>query len=71
MESIPYNYINFPAYPFPPLNYVPMQQTYNPFIRYTREEVIEQLYAAKKHAGDGKVKDAFQVSSNIRDKYGL
>ena len=47
------------------------QEMYNPYKPLTREEIIEQLAVAKKHAGEGKVMEAHKASANIREKYGL
>jgi soluble cytochrome b562 len=47
------------------------KELYNPYRPYTREEIIEQLEIARKHAYEGKVMDAKQASFNIREKYGL
>ncbi len=47
------------------------KEMYNPYKPMTREEIIEQLAEARKHAGEGKVMDAHKASMNIREKYGL
>ena len=47
------------------------KEMYNPYKPLTREEIIEQLSVAKKHAQEGKVMDAHQASANVRKKYGL
>ena len=52
-------------------NYGYRKELYNPIGLYTREEIIEQLEIARKHAYEGKVMDAKQASFNIREKYGL
>ncbi len=52
-------------------NYGYRKELYNPYRSYTREEIIEQLEMAGKHAYEGKVMDAKQASFNIREKYGL
>lgn len=46
-------------------------ERYNPFTALSREEIIQQLALARKHAEEGKVKDAHQASANVRTKYGL
>ena len=46
-------------------------EMYNPYKPFTREEVIEQLTIARKHADEGKIMEAYEASSNIRKKYGL
>ena len=47
------------------------KEMYNPYKPLTREEIIEQLATARKHADAGLVMDAHEASSNIREKYGL
>ena len=47
------------------------QEMYNPYKPLTREEVIEQLAIAKKHADEGRVMEGNRASANIREKYGL
>ena len=46
-------------------------ERYNPFTALSREEIIQQLAIARKHAEEGKVMDAHQASANVRAKYGL
>ena len=46
-------------------------ERYNPFTPLSREEIIQQLAIARKHAEEGKVMDAHQASANVRAKYGL
>ena len=46
-------------------------ETSNPFTPLTEEEIYAQLERSRKHAEEGKMKDARQVSSNVRAKYGL
>ena len=47
------------------------KEMYNPYKSFTREEVIEQLAIAKKHADEGRVMEGHRASANIREKYGL
>lgn len=47
------------------------KEIYNPYKPLAREEIIEQLAQARKHADEGKVMDAHQASANVRKKYGL
>ena len=47
------------------------QEMYNPYKPLTREEIIEQLAVAKKHANEGKVMESHKASANIRKKNGL
>ena len=43
----------------------------NPFVPLTEEEIYNQLEEARSHAASGKMKDARQISANVRAKYGL
>ena len=43
----------------------------NPFVPLTEEEICAQLARSRKHAEDGNLKDSRQISSNVREKYGL
>ena len=47
------------------------KEMYNPYKPLTREEVMEQLAIARKHADEGRVMEGHRASSNIREKYGL
>ncbi|MBR3307216.1 MAG: hypothetical protein IKI75_08195 [Lachnospiraceae bacterium] len=47
------------------------RELYNPYKPLTREEILEQLAIARKHAEDGRIIDAHEASANIREKYGL
>ena len=47
------------------------QELYNPYKPMTREEIMEQLTIARKHADEGMVIEGHQASANIREKYGL
>jgi hypothetical protein len=42
-----------------------------PFNPLTEDEIYSQLEKAREHAVSGKMKDARQVSANVRAKYGL
>ena len=44
---------------------------FNPFTPLSREEIIQQLAIARKHAEEGRVMDAHQAAAEIREKYGL
>lgn len=46
-------------------------EDFNPFAPLTEEEIYAQLERSRKHAEEGKLKDARQVSANVRAKYGL
>lgn len=37
----------------------------------SKEEFFDRLDAARRHADDGKVKEAHVVAENVRKKYGL
>lgn len=43
----------------------------NPFAPLTEEEIYAQLESSRKHSEEGKLKNARQVSINVRAKYGL
>ncbi len=43
----------------------------NPFHPLTEDEIYRQLKEARDHTASGKIKDARQVSANVRGKYGL
>ena len=43
----------------------------NPFSPLTEEEIYAQLERSRKHAEEGKLKDAKRISSIVRAKYGL
>ena len=43
----------------------------NPFVPLTEEEIYAQLARSRKNAEDGNLMDARQISSNVREKYGL
>ena len=43
----------------------------NPCAPRAEEEIYAQLESARKHSEEGKLKDARQVSANVRAKYGL
>lgn len=45
--------------------------TINPFLPLTEEEIYEQLERSRQHADQGKLKNARQISTNVREKYGL
>ena len=48
-----------------------IEENYNPYKPLTREEIIDSLEAARRHAGEGKVIPAHQASEKVREKYGL
>lgn len=43
----------------------------NPFSPLSEEEIYFQLERSRKHAEEGQLKDAMQISSNVRAKYRL
>ncbi len=47
------------------------KEMYNLYKPLNREEVMEQLAIARKHADEGMVMEGHRASSNIREKYGL
>ena len=46
-------------------------ETADPFAHISEDEIYMQLERARNHAASGKVKDARQVSADVRAKYGL
>ena len=42
----------------------------SPFTPLIEEEIYAQLERSRKHAEEGKLKDARQISTNVRTKYG-
>lgn len=47
------------------------KELYNPYKPLTREEILEKLAEARKHASEGKVMPASEVAASIREKYNL
>lgn len=46
-------------------------ETDNPFSPLTEEQIYSQLEESRLQASEGKVKDAWQIASDVREKYGL
>ncbi|WP_310603656.1 type II toxin-antitoxin system RelB/DinJ family antitoxin [Anaerosporobacter sp.] len=44
---------------------------YNPFVPMTEEELLSKLEISRKHASQGKYRDADDVVANLRGKYGI
>ena len=44
---------------------------YDPYKAMTEEEILAKLAASREHADQGKCKDADEVISDMRKKYGL
>lgn len=42
-----------------------------PYKKLSEEELLEKLEVSRKHAAEGKVRDANDVISDMRSKYGL
>ncbi len=47
------------------------RETTNPFAQLTEEELFARLELSRQHAAQGKYKDADEVITDIRGKYGL
>lgn len=43
----------------------------NPYITLTEDDVLKKLEASRQHAAEGKVRDADDVISDMRQKYGI
>lgn len=43
----------------------------NAYLPLTEKELYDRLQQARSHVSEGKVKDADEVISNIKNKYGL
>ena len=76
MDSIPINYVYFPAYPFPPLNYLPMYRAYNPFMPFNYLDILKIQEKEKEKNGNNagkinKIQDKNITSKNKRDKDNL
>lgn len=44
---------------------------YNPYIHITEEEMLVKLETSRKHANQGKYRNADEAASDMRAKYGL
>lgn len=47
------------------------KKTANPYVTLTEDEFLDKLEVSRRHAEQGLVRDADEVISDIRDKYGL
>ena len=47
------------------------KKTANPYVTLTEDEFMTKLEASRKHAGQGLLRDADEVVSDMREKYGL
>ena len=43
----------------------------NPYVTMTESEALKKLEASRRHAAEGKVRDADDVISDMRQKYGI
>ncbi len=47
------------------------KKTANPYVSLTEDEVLKKLETSRQHAAEGKVRDADDVISDMRQKYGI
>ena len=47
------------------------KKTANPYVTLTEDEFMTKLEVSRKHAGQGLLRDADEVVSDMRKKYGL
>ena len=47
------------------------KKTVNPYVTLTEDEVLKKLETSRLHAAEGKVRDADDVVSDMRRKYGI
>ena len=47
------------------------KKTDNPFASLSEEEILKKLEISRKHAAEGKYRDADEVIGDIRGKYGI
>ena len=47
------------------------KKTVNPYVTLTEDEVLKKLEASRQHASEGMVRDADDVISDMRQKYGI
>ena len=45
--------------------------TWNPYISLSEDEILQKLEVSRSHASEGKYRDADDVISDMREKYGL
>ena len=47
------------------------RQSVNPYAALSEEQMLDKLNVSRKHASEGKIKDADTAISDMRGKYGL
>ena len=47
------------------------KKTVNPYVTLTEDEVLKKLEASRQHASEGMVRDADDVISDMRQRYGI
>ena len=47
------------------------KKTVNPYVTLTEDEALKKLEASRQHAAEGMVRDADDVISDMRQKYGI
>lgn len=47
------------------------KKTANPYVTLTEDEFLDKLEVSRRHAEQGLVRDADEVISDMRDKYGI
>ena len=47
------------------------KKTQNPYTSLSEDEILRQLEVSRSHASEGKYRDADDVISDMREKYGL
>ena len=47
------------------------KKTANPYVSLTEDEVLKKLETSRQHAAEGKVRDADDVISDMRQTYGI
>ena len=47
------------------------KKTVNPYVTLTEDEILKKLETSRQHAAEGMVRDADDVISDMRQKYGI
>ena len=47
------------------------EKTMVPYVTFAKDDVLKRLEASRQHAAEGKVRDADDVISDMRQKYGI
>lgn len=47
------------------------KKTINPYMTLTEDDVLKKLEVSRQHAAEGKVRDADDMISDMRQKYGI